>query len=478
MKLVQAARSVAIILLILILVHSVQAATNRTGTGEGDIVALTAADSSTDPGLTVNGTLLAADFSASPTSGYVPATITFTDMSTGSPISWIWDFGDGGRSTGQNPTHLYEKAGSFTVIMTAWNAQNSVSQVSKTNYINILNGAIKEADTSIAGLTITNCGGPQTISVDVSILTSVLSSDNSVLEIHPPAGSGFKNITFKGNFQLNNNLITGNPDSVHLESEDIAPSLGFSGDIGTNASFYYALDLPLYPCNAKLSTEIMEGISPHYNTKFQQIASANDVFPVGTAYTATITKTNFPSGTPAKIYMSVNSGWRPSLYGDYIFIWRIADDETYGQFLPTHYLYSDPVTNLDYYEADSPLGLSTIGISATTGNNNPFQIVIIVITNIINQQYLTQSGTRSGPEMTTLVEPDSSNPTGTHGLPAMEEVPIVQVTPPVLTQPAINTFIGMIGWLLSIIQKEPVILVGIMGVIGVVTYFGWWKERL
>jgi hypothetical protein len=363
--------------------------------------------------------------------------------------------------------------------MTAWNAQNSVSQVSKTNYINILNGAIKEADTSIAGLTITNCGGPQTISVDVSILTSVLRSDNSVLEIHPPAGSGFKNITFKGNFQLNNNLITGNPDSVHLESEDIAPSLGFSGDIGTNASFYYALDLPLYPCNAKLSTEIMEGISPHYNTKFQQIASANDVFPVGTAYTATITKTNFPSGTPAKIYMSVNSGWRPSLYGDYIFIWRIADDETYGQFLPTHYLYSDPVTNLDYYEADSPLGLSTIGISATTGNNNPFQMIIFAATNAINQGGNAQSssGSSMGTSVSTNAVPGSPN-SDLQGGPIETPAPVAPNKPEPLNQPAMTTNIGMAVWLLAMVQNNPIILVGVAGVIAAAAYFGWWKRRL
>ena len=144
---------------------------------------------------------MVADFSALPKSDYVPAEIAFTDLSTGSPNSWSWDFGDGSSSTGQNPTHLYEKAGSYNVTMTVWNAQNRVSLISKMNYINILNKTIKEADTSIAGLTIENCGGPQTVTIDTSLLTAKLSSGNSVLEIQPPAGSGFKNITFYGNFR-------------------------------------------------------------------------------------------------------------------------------------------------------------------------------------------------------------------------------------------------------------------------------------
>lgn len=62
-----------------------------------------------------------ADFSASPTSGMVPLTVNFTDASTGNPISWSWDFGDGGTSTLQNPTHDYTVAGSYTVILTATN---------------------------------------------------------------------------------------------------------------------------------------------------------------------------------------------------------------------------------------------------------------------------------------------------------------------------------------------------------------------
>ena len=41
-----------------------------------------------------------------------------------------------------------------------------------------------------------------------------------------------------------------------------------------------------------------------------------------------------------------------------------------------------------------------------------------------------------------------------------------------------TTNIGMVGWLLSMIQDYPIILVGVAGVIAVVAYFGWWKKRL
>jgi PKD repeat protein len=47
-------------------------------------------------------------------------TVNFTDLST-SPntiTSWIWDFGDGGTSTSQNPHHTYNHDGTYTVCLT------------------------------------------------------------------------------------------------------------------------------------------------------------------------------------------------------------------------------------------------------------------------------------------------------------------------------------------------------------------------
>ena len=425
------------------------------------------------------------NFIAVPTSGNAPLTVNFTDTSTVNPINWTWDFGDGSEYVQglKNPTHIYEKAGSYTVSLWIENVTSN-GMVSKSNYITVFNKAIREADTSIAGLTIGNCAGPQqTIEVNTSILSpAVLTSGNSVLEIQPPSGSGFKTIIFYGTFLQSNNLITGNPTSVHLESEDIAPSAGFSSDIGPNASFYYAVDLSSFPCNAKLSTEISEGVTPYYDAKFRQMASANDAFPVGTgtAYTARITKTNFPSGVPAKIYMSINSDWR-RLVGDptsNIFIWRIADDDTYGQILPTHWLYTE--NNLDYYEADSPLGLSTIGISATTGNNNPFQMIAFVAANVINQGSNAQSsspGSSTGTSVSTNDAPGSPY-SDIQGGGIVVPTPETPKKPSPLTQPAMSTNVGMVGWLLAIIQDYPIILVGVAGAIVVVGYFGWWKQRL
>ncbi|MDA3820820.1 MAG: FISUMP domain-containing protein [Candidatus Delongbacteria bacterium] len=77
-----------------------------------------------------------AAFSVSETDVVTGDVIYFTDESTNNPTSWDWDFGDGGASNEQNPTHAYESAGTFTASLTVSNAQGSATET-KTAYITI-----------------------------------------------------------------------------------------------------------------------------------------------------------------------------------------------------------------------------------------------------------------------------------------------------------------------------------------------------
>ncbi len=54
-------------------------------------------------------------------------TASFTDNSTGGVTGWFWEFGDGGTSTQQNPSHTYAAAGTYTVCLTALNTCGSDS---------------------------------------------------------------------------------------------------------------------------------------------------------------------------------------------------------------------------------------------------------------------------------------------------------------------------------------------------------------
>ncbi len=69
-----------------------------------------------------------ADFSAAPTSGEKPLTVSFTDLSEGDPTQWDWDFGDGSTSTQSDPAHVYQNDGVYTVVLTVTNAFGSHSK--------------------------------------------------------------------------------------------------------------------------------------------------------------------------------------------------------------------------------------------------------------------------------------------------------------------------------------------------------------
>jgi len=75
-----------------------------------------------------------AGFIAEPLSGQVPLIVRFRDISTGSPTSWLWNFGDGETSTEQNPVHEYKKSGTYAVALTVRN-QYGTGQKIERDYI-------------------------------------------------------------------------------------------------------------------------------------------------------------------------------------------------------------------------------------------------------------------------------------------------------------------------------------------------------
>ena len=66
-----------------------------------------------------------AGFTANSTEGSAPLTVQFTDTSTTSPNEWNWNFGDGSTSTEQNPVHVFNGEGTYSVTLVATNDDGS-----------------------------------------------------------------------------------------------------------------------------------------------------------------------------------------------------------------------------------------------------------------------------------------------------------------------------------------------------------------
>lgn len=80
---------------------------------------------------------LRAAFSASPASGCSPLLVQFTDQSTGNPVSWRWNLGNGNRSTIASPAATYFTPGSYTVTLVVTDAAGHTDSLTKTRYISV-----------------------------------------------------------------------------------------------------------------------------------------------------------------------------------------------------------------------------------------------------------------------------------------------------------------------------------------------------
>jgi PKD repeat protein len=81
------------------------------------------------------GNPLAATVSATPTSGQTPLNVTFAGTATGGspPYAYSWNFGDGSAtSTVQNPSHVYNSAGTFTATLTVTDSSSPPKSATST----------------------------------------------------------------------------------------------------------------------------------------------------------------------------------------------------------------------------------------------------------------------------------------------------------------------------------------------------------
>ena len=92
-----------------------------------------------------------ANFTVSDTLVLLGDSIQFTDLSTGSPTNWLWDFGDGATDTTQYPTHVYQTSGIFTVSLAVSNSSSSDTLI-KQNYISVNPLALSEAGQNMSGI--------------------------------------------------------------------------------------------------------------------------------------------------------------------------------------------------------------------------------------------------------------------------------------------------------------------------------------
>lgn len=103
------------------------------------------------------------DFSATVSTSTGDISITFSDLSSKSPDTWLWTFEGGtpSTSTEQNPTVTYSSHGTFDVTLVATN-EGGENEIVKYDYINVVqfnNPLFTDMDVTVDGVTETMSPG-------------------------------------------------------------------------------------------------------------------------------------------------------------------------------------------------------------------------------------------------------------------------------------------------------------------------------
>lgn len=192
-----------------------------------------------------------AEATASPVSGTEPLQVDFLADASGGQgsYSFSWDFGDGGSSTEQNPSHTYIESGNYSAVLTVTDEENNTDSTS---------------------IEITVTSSSATVQLHVSAATG-----------SPAPGWGGTTFPVPGSYDQSNGStveITANPNENYRFGKwtgDISGPAAYEDNLSLNmdqnksiqANFYTKCgdvngDLAVSPSDAQLVFEIFLGMLP------------------------------------------------------------------------------------------------------------------------------------------------------------------------------------------------------------------------
>ncbi|MFZ2074550.1 MAG: fibronectin type III domain-containing protein [Methanoregula sp.] len=230
--------------------------------------------------------------------------------------------------------------------------------------------------------------------------------------------------TFWGNnLTINNGNITGLVSRAEFVTDPMNATLALGNVSGSVHAALPALIQPGY-----LNITITEKLSTDTLNQFQSILGDNGLQLTSAAYSLNVEKVNVTTG-PANITFTIPASWVNQNGGkDAVIVTRISDETGKQELLDTVYGGLDTQGNM-IFRGDSPNGTSLFGL-------------------VTAEAYAAEQ---------------KANP---------------NVTYVGVSRSSMVTNLGMFGWLAEIILEYPVLLIGVIALLAVIVYFGWWKRKL
>ena len=254
-------------------------------------------------------------FTQSPESGPAPLAVQFTDESSGTPIAWHWNFGDGETSDEQNPDHVYQQPGIYPVNLTVANTFGNAS-LEKQDLITVMDGTFHTCSLPAEGITLTQESSGILLTLDTSQAgncTGDVPSDPAAITCVPEEGTGIGSILFSspagGQFSgPENGIFTGFLGNISITSCDLTP-LNFSPKAGNECFFNFTLNPDQYDAGGYIQTVVWEGCTPQDLTTFNDIKIMYNYGNIeDLVYTVRFEEENITTG-PAILVFGVSSDW-------------------------------------------------------------------------------------------------------------------------------------------------------------------------
>jgi Zn-dependent metalloprotease len=185
--------------------YSIQAAVDLFGECSQQMISTMNAWHAVGVGQPYTGVLEANFYTPDSNLCVVATPVQFNNLST-SALSYFWDFGDGGTSTAENPTHIYNAAGTYDVTLIAYGCNGAIDTLvfPARVVIDVNQPCNINMPAASDSLLLTACEGNL---FDSGGSDDYLSNTNSVVVIHP-GGQNQVQLTFSVfNFAAGDRLV-------------------------------------------------------------------------------------------------------------------------------------------------------------------------------------------------------------------------------------------------------------------------------
>ncbi len=323
-------------------------------------------DYSVQENLIVAGAVPVTKFTINPSSGLAPLSSTLTDLSSGYPYTWYWDFGDNSSSNEQNPSHVYVDPGYYIISLTTGNQFGNNTAI---GYVHVIRSTENESLYKIPGI-VQYSSDTGFMGINTSNGTGYsfeLGVNNTQLFIIPKEKGRSPSFTLVSRenttFSSQNPIISGIIEKIVTTSDDIS-STEFSDTIGDNSWVNYTFVMPQYYPEGSIKTVITDEITPEEHERFNitvQDADYGD-YVSGVANSVRCIENNMSVNGPATVVMAVSHEWvvKHSSFVDLHDRFKVEQMNIEGSFTPleTLFAYQNTSENRYYYTVTSTGGIN------------------------------------------------------------------------------------------------------------------------